>query len=43
MTKATDSLNREVFTALGLAAEDLDVLNDVLRRFRKAHGDYDEA
>ncbi|GLY15361.1 MarR family transcriptional regulator [Kineosporia rhizophila] len=43
VTKATDSLNREVFTALGLAAEDLDVLNDVLRRFRKAHGDYDEA
>ena len=41
VSKATESLNREVFTALGLSARDLDALNDILQRFRKAHGDYE--
>ncbi len=40
VAKATESLNREVFTALGVGAEDVDALNAVLKRFRQAHGDY---
>jgi DNA-binding MarR family transcriptional regulator len=38
--KATESMNREIFTALGLTREDLDVLVRVLARFRSEHGDF---
>lgn len=38
--KATESLNREVFTTLGIGDEDVNRLIGVLNRFREAHGDY---
>jgi DNA-binding MarR family transcriptional regulator len=38
--KATESVNREVFTGLGLNREDVDSLVAVLGRFRAAHGDF---
>lgn len=40
VAKATESLNREVFTALGIGAEETRQLTDVLKQFRQAHGDY---
>ena len=40
VAKATESLNREVFTSLGLGGEDVEELIAVLNRFREAHGDY---
>jgi DNA-binding MarR family transcriptional regulator len=40
VVKATESLNREVFTALGLSRDDVDALVGVLGRFRAAHGDF---
>jgi DNA-binding MarR family transcriptional regulator len=38
--KATEDLNREVFTGLGLPADDVDAVVDVLARFRSGHGDF---
>jgi DNA-binding MarR family transcriptional regulator len=38
--KATESMNREVFTRLGLTGTDVDALVDVLGRFREEHGDF---
>jgi len=38
--KATESLNREVFTDLGLAADDVATVVDVFARFRSARGDF---
>ncbi|GAB3243992.1 MarR family winged helix-turn-helix transcriptional regulator [Kineosporia babensis] len=40
VAKATENLNREVFTAMGIGNEDISALNGVLKRFREAHGDY---
>jgi DNA-binding MarR family transcriptional regulator len=40
VAKATESMNREVFTDLGLSGDDLEVLVGVLARFRAAHGDF---
>jgi DNA-binding MarR family transcriptional regulator len=40
VAKATESLNREVFTTLGIGDEDVNRLIGVLNRFREAHGDY---
>ncbi len=38
--KATESMNREIFTALGLGETDTDALVNVLTRFRADHGDF---
>lgn len=38
--KATESLNREVFTDLGLPADDVATVVDVFARFRSARGDF---
>jgi len=40
VAKATESLNREVFSDLGLARDDVDSLVGVLDRFRAGHGDF---
>ncbi|GAA3605033.1 MarR family transcriptional regulator [Kineosporia mesophila] len=40
VSKATESLNREVFTALGLDEEAIGELTGVLKHFRQAHGDF---
>jgi DNA-binding MarR family transcriptional regulator len=40
VVKATDSLNREVFTDLGLSGAEVEMLVDVLGRFRAGHGDF---
>ncbi|MBT0773092.1 MarR family transcriptional regulator [Kineosporia sp. J2-2] len=40
VAKATESLNREVFTALGIGDDDVAGLVTVLNRFRQAHGDF---
>jgi DNA-binding MarR family transcriptional regulator len=39
-TKATESLNREVFTGLGLSPDDVDAVVGVFARFRSRHGDF---
>jgi DNA-binding MarR family transcriptional regulator len=38
--KATESLNREVFTDLGMSRRDVDAVVAVLARFRSRHGDF---
>jgi DNA-binding MarR family transcriptional regulator len=38
--KATEAVNREVFSALGLSSADLGSLVEVLTRFRSAAGDF---
>ena len=38
--KATESLNREVFTSLGLSRRDVEAVVRVLARFRSGHGDF---
>jgi DNA-binding MarR family transcriptional regulator len=40
VVKATESMNREIFTDLGLSAADVDSLVTVLARFRADHGDF---
>jgi DNA-binding MarR family transcriptional regulator len=40
VVKATESLNREVFTELGLSTEDVESLTSVLGRFRAGQGDF---
>ncbi|GAB6899501.1 MarR family winged helix-turn-helix transcriptional regulator [Kineosporia succinea] len=40
VSKATESLNREVFSTLGIGGADIETLNGVLKQFREAHGDY---
>jgi DNA-binding MarR family transcriptional regulator len=40
VVKASESINREVFADLGLAAPDVDTLIAVLERFRAGHGDF---
>ena len=40
VVKATESMNREIFTNLGMTSEDADSLVDVLGRFRADHGDF---
>ncbi|GLY27366.1 MarR family transcriptional regulator [Kineosporia sp. NBRC 101731] len=40
VSKATDSLNREVFTSLGLDEAAMGELTGVLKHFRQAHGDF---
>ena len=40
VTKATDSLNREIFADLGLSAGDITTLVEILGRFRAGHGDF---
>jgi DNA-binding MarR family transcriptional regulator len=40
VAKATESLNREVFTDLGLSREDVDAVVAVFARFRSGHGDF---
>lgn len=39
--KATEALNRDVFTDLRLGGDDVSSLVDVLGRLRAAHGDFD--
>jgi DNA-binding MarR family transcriptional regulator len=40
VAKATESLNREVFTDLGLSRADVDAVVAVFARFRSGHGDF---
>jgi len=40
VAKATESMNREIFAALGLSPADVDSLVSVLARFRSGHGDF---
>ncbi|OMH32314.1 MarR family winged helix-turn-helix transcriptional regulator [Tersicoccus sp. Bi-70] len=41
--RATDALNREVFTDTGFEADDVDALIGILARFRQQAGDFDPA
>jgi DNA-binding MarR family transcriptional regulator len=40
VTKATASLNQDIFADLGLSRADVELLVDVLGRFRAGHGDF---
>jgi DNA-binding MarR family transcriptional regulator len=40
VTKATASMNQDIFADLGLSREDVDLLVTVLGRFRAGHGDF---
>lgn len=40
--KATDALNRSVFSALGIPDEDLETLMSILARYRRDAGDFED-